>query len=170
MAAGQQVTGAVATMMISLLAVLLFNQSIVMASYSVNTSVLLGGIFNYSSVGGLQRLEAFLLAVRQINSVTYLLNNTLIRTSVRDSSFDNERGSLLAADSIITSAADACISGSGYDTARTLSQSETCQISDSDTNAAFSNKDFYPYFARISASDAYQGIVMADIVANHYGW
>ena len=134
------------------------------------SSVLLGGIFNFSSVSGLQKLEGFLLAVRQINNSTYLLNNTVIRISVRDSSLDNDRGNQLAAESISISNADACIGGSGFDTARSLCRSQIFQISDSDTSAAFSNKDDYPCFARISASDAYKGFIMADIISNHYGW
>jgi ABC-type branched-subunit amino acid transport system substrate-binding protein len=161
----------------------------VVSALSVPASVTLGGLFpafrsGATAVtaatinGGQRRQAAFLMAVKEINKSPFILPNTTIKISVRDSKLDVGVSFLKALELATTAnsnqGVDGCIGGATSSEAEAeatvFKQFSKTMVSFSATSPSLSSKLNYPTFARTCPSDAFQGSAMAEIVGQYYGW
>jgi hypothetical protein len=129
------------------------------------------------------RQAGFLMAVNEINDKTDgiaddILPNVHVRRACRDShrTFAN---TVLGAINLETHnfqpAGAHAVIGAGDNLVSEalgtyLAGVDVAQISYGSTATELSHSDNYPTFLRVVPSDGYQGTVMADIIANHFGW
>ncbi|KAK3256011.1 hypothetical protein CYMTET_34834, partial [Cymbomonas tetramitiformis] len=121
---------------------------------------------------GARRLQAFLLALEEINNSSDILPNTRLSYSVYDSKRDAGQ-SFFQAIAAQTWGADVVVgpanSGSSVNSQLLLREYDIPQISYSSTSAELSVVEQYPYFMRTCPSDAFQAVGMAELCI-HYNW
>ena len=131
---------------------------------------------------GVLRLQAFLMALDEINNKAdglgdWLLPNTTLQFALRDSRRDSLSALVGALELTATCSAAgggpvvATVGAASSDPTRSaanaFAREQTPQISYSSTSAALSSADSYPYFLRTCVSDDFQAVAMVDLLV---GW
>ena len=132
---------------------------------------------------GIDRFSAFKLAIDEINDKTdgiadTLLPNTQLRFAYRDSKRDDGSaffGALeLTRDTFggagVSAIVGAASSGPSMSAALVTAKMTVPQISYSSTSSLLSDGKTYSYFLRTPPSDAFQGVGIADLVKNLFGY
>jgi branched-chain amino acid transport system substrate-binding protein len=122
---------------------------------------------------GPDRRDGFLIAVDEINGQTgtdrILPEGVTLVPLVKDDD-NSAEGGTAAANSCISDGADLVIGSSGSTVsaamAAVLTPNKIIQISYASSSPSLSNRTVYPYFMRNVASDADQGLAVADLVAS----
>ena len=136
------------------------------------------GVFPISARpdAGPDRRDGFLMAIDEINAQTgadrILPVGVSLVGDVKDD-LNTAQGGTDAANSCVSDSADIVIGSSGSTVsaamAAVLTPLKIIQISYASSSPTLSNRTAYPYFMRNVASDADQGIAIADLVAS-FGW
>ena len=132
---------------------------------------------------GIDRFSAFKLAIDEINDKTdgvadTLLPNTQLRFAYRDSKRDDGSafsGALeLTRDTFggagVSAIVGAASSGPSMSAALVTAKMTVPQISYSSTSSLLSDGKTYSYFLRTPPSDAFQGVGIADLIKNLFGY
>ncbi len=138
----------------------------------------IGGIFPVEKRpdAGRDRRDAFLLAIHEINNQTGTdrilpAGVTLDYLWLDDN--NNVTGGIAAAQALIAWGADTVIGSSSSAVSAAIATELTPykipQISYASSSPALSDRTLYPYFMRVSSSDADQGKALAGLV-NAFGW
>jgi ABC-type branched-subunit amino acid transport system substrate-binding protein len=160
--------------------ILLFgsNSSNIQSEINLNqvpSEISLGGLFPLTGAlagGGVEREAASRMAVNEINSRADILPQTTLKMIVRDTGTNPTTGAVAAQELIdlgvfgLVGAASSSVSKAVADVATVA---EVPQISYSSSNADLTNKTDYPYFKRVIAPDASQGVALANILYNNLG-
>ena len=153
-------------------------QSTTQVTNTLPSTITLCGVFPISQRpdAGPDRRDAFLMAIDAINAQTgadrILPVGTTLVGDVKDDN-NNAAGGTAAAQSCVSDNADLVIGSSGSTVsiamAAVLTPLKIIQISYASSSPTLSDRSKYPYFMRNVASDADQGIAIADLVAA-FGW
>ena len=137
------------------------------------TQVKIGGAFpmvrrtGTSDGSGIERMQAFRLAINEINASATILPNTLIKWAIQDSQRDSG-SAFFAADSLgewgAVAVVGAASSGPSANAQLVLREYKVPQLSYSATSGSLSDKTNYPYFMRTPPSDAFQAAGMVELV------
>jgi ABC-type branched-subunit amino acid transport system substrate-binding protein len=158
-----------------------FNVPVVATEAKTNalpSTINICGVFPISQRpdAGPDRRDGFLMAVDEINAQTgtdrILPEGVTLNGIVKDDN-NNAQGGTDAANSCVSDNADIVIGSSGSTVsaamAAVLTPLKIIQISYASSSPSLSDRTKYPYFMRNVASDADQGIAIADLVAS-FGW
>ncbi|MHA1984309.1 MAG: ABC transporter substrate-binding protein [Candidatus Hodarchaeales archaeon] len=120
---------------------------------------------------GPDRRDGFLLAIDEINAQTGGDRILPTGVSIKGIALDDENtaaGGTAAGQSCITQGAHIVIGSSGSSVSAAIATELTAQkipqISYASSSPSLSNRTAYPYFMRNAASDAWQGVALADVV------
>jgi len=134
---------------------------------------------------GSHRAAAMLLAVKEINNKTDnifndLLPNTFLKVAVREIRGDDYLMSLDAAKYLALSAFNqsgvVAAIGTGYsDKNKPISQlfssiPQKTNYIDFSSDSILSRHNNYPYYSRLYASESYDGVILARIIARYFAW
>ena len=158
-----------------------FNVPAIATESSTNalpTTIKLCGVFPISQRpdAGPDRRDGFLMAIDEINAQTgadrILPTGVTLQGIVKDDQ-NTAAGGTAAAQSCISDGADLVIGSSGSTVsaamAAVLTPNKIIQISYASSSPALSDRSKYPYFMRNVASDADQGVAVANLV-QAFGW
>jgi ABC-type branched-subunit amino acid transport system substrate-binding protein len=132
------------------------------------------GVFPISARpdAGPDRRDGFLLAVDEINAQTgssRILPDGVELVPIVKDDLNTAEGGTAAANSCVSDGADIVVGSSGSTVsaamAAVLTPLKIIQISYASSSPSLTNRDDYPYFMRNVASDADQGLAVADLVA-----
>jgi ABC-type branched-subunit amino acid transport system substrate-binding protein len=158
-----------------------FNVPVVASESSVNTlpsEIKLCGVFPISARpdAGPDRRDGFLMAIDEINAQTgsaRILPTGVTLTGIVKDDLNTAQGGTDAANSCVSDSADLVIGSSGSTVsaamAAVLTPLKIIQISYASSSPSLSDRTKFPYFMRNVASDADQGLAIADLVAS-FGW
>jgi branched-chain amino acid transport system substrate-binding protein len=142
------------------------------------SEIKIGGVFPITGrpEAGRDRRDAFLMAVYEINNQTgtgrILPAGVNLVPNVQDD-LNTPEGAQAAADALIAWGADIVCGTSGSSNSMTMASAFTPhkipQISYASSSPALTNRTAYPYFMRVAASDAWQGVALSDLV-QAFGW
>ena len=145
---------------------------------SLPSTITLCGVFPIAMRpdAGPDRRDGFLMAIDEINGQTgstrILPAGVTLVGDVKDD-LNSASGGTSAANACVSDNADLVIGSSGSTVsvamANVLTPLNIIQISYASSSPVLSNRTTYPYFMRNVASDADQGIALADLVAS-FGW
>ncbi|UCE12834.1 MAG: ABC transporter substrate-binding protein [Candidatus Heimdallarchaeota archaeon] len=137
------------------------------------TTIKIGGVFPITGrpEAGRDRRDAFLMAVYEINNQTgtdrILPAGVNLLPNVQDD-LNTPEGAQAAADALVAWEADIVCGTSGSSNSMTMASTFTPhkipQISYASSSPALTNRTAYPYFMRVAASDAWQGVAVSDLV------
>lgn len=140
--------------------------------------ILVGGVFPIvrRPEAGRDRRDAFLIAIEEINSQTgtdrIFPSDTNMTALVKDDD-NSAAGGKFAAETLIAEGVHVVIGSSGSSVsaaiAAELTPHKIVQLSYASSSPALSDRETYPYFMRNCASDADQGVALADL-ADAMGW
>lgn len=158
-----------------LMAVLAINASVASATI---TSVKIGGLFpmvrrdGSLDGSGSERMQAFRLAMNEINASPFILPNVSLDWAIADSQRD--AGSAFFAANYLgewgaRAVVGAASSGPTGNAQLVLREYQVPQISYSATSGSLSDKIQYPYFMRTPPSDAFQAAGMVELI-KEFGW
>ena len=138
----------------------------------------IGGVFPITARpdAGPDRRDGFLIAVNEINNQTgaarILPEGVTLVPNVQDD-LNTAAGGTAAADTLLAWGADIVIGSSGSSVsaaiASALTPTKVVQISYASSSPSLSDRTLYPYFMRVCASDADQGVAIAKLV-DAFGW
>ncbi|PWI49001.1 hypothetical protein CEE45_03540 [Candidatus Heimdallarchaeota archaeon B3_Heim] len=147
-------------------------------THALPTEIKIGGVFPITvrPDAGPDRRDAFLIAIYEINNQTgmdrILPEGVTLVPNVQDD-LNTAAGGTAAAETLLAWGADMVIGSSGSSVsaaiASTLTPNKVVQISYASSSPILSNRTLYPYFMRVAASDADQGLAMAELV-KAFGW
>jgi len=143
------------------------------ATTTLPTEIKIGGVFPITGrpEAGRDRRDAFLMAVEEINNQTgssrILPVGVNLTANVQDD-LNTPEGAQAAADALIAWEADIVTGTSGSGNSMTMASAFNAykipQISYASSSPALSDRTLYPYFMRVCASDAWQGVAISDLV------
>lgn len=138
----------------------------------------MGGVFPIVKRpdAGRDRRDAFLIAVNEINNQSgadrILPEGVTIEPIVKDDD-NTAEGGTAAANALVSEGAHIVMGSSGSSVsaamAAVLGAQKIVQISYASSSPALSDRTTYPYFMRVCASDADQGVAIVDLVES-FGW
>jgi branched-chain amino acid transport system substrate-binding protein len=140
--------------------------------------ILVGGVFPIVKrpEAGRDRRDAFLIAIEEINSQTgadRILPTGINLTALVKDDDNSAPGGKFAAETLISEGVHVVIGSSGSSVsaaiAAELTPHKIAQLSYASSSPTLSDRDTYPYFMRNVASDADQGVALADLV-DAMGW
>lgn len=147
-------------------------------THALPDEILMGGVFPIVKrpEAGRDRRDAFLIAIEEINSQTgtdrILPAGTNITGLVKDDD-NSAAGGKFAAETLISEGVHVVIGSSGSSVsaaiAAELTPHKIVQLSYASSSPTLSDRKTYPYFMRNVASDADQGVALADLV-DAMGW
>ncbi|MHA1967250.1 MAG: ABC transporter substrate-binding protein [Candidatus Hodarchaeales archaeon] len=142
------------------------------------TEIKVGGVFPITARpdAGPDRRDGFLIAIAEINNQTganrILPEGTTLVGNVQDD-LNTAAGGTTAAENLLAWGAHIVLGSSGSSVsaamASALTPTKVVQISYASSSPALSDRELYPYFMRVCASDADQGIAIAKLV-KAFGW
>jgi branched-chain amino acid transport system substrate-binding protein len=147
-------------------------------THALPAEIKVGGVFPIvrRPEAGRDRRDAFLIAIEEINSQTggsRLLPAGVNLTALVKDDDNSASGGKFAAETLISENVSVVIGSSGSSVsaaiAAELTPHKIVQLSYASSSPTLSDRDTYPYFMRNVASDADQGIAIADLVEG-MGW
>jgi ABC-type branched-subunit amino acid transport system substrate-binding protein len=125
---------------------------------------------------GPDRRDGFLMAVDEINAQTGAARILPEGVSITGIALDDDNtaaGGTIAGESCVSQSAHIVVGSSGSSVsaaiAAELTPEKIPQISYASSSPSLSNRTLYPYFMRVAASDAWQGVAISDVV-DAFGW
>lgn len=142
------------------------------------TEIIMGGVFPWvvREEAGRDRRDAFWIAIHEINNQSGAARILPAGVSIKGIAVDDlntAEGGTAAANTLVGQNVDIVIGSSGSSVsaamAVVLGAQQIVQISYASSSPSLSDRDDFPYFMRVAASDADQGQAIADLVTS-FGW
>ncbi len=147
-------------------------------AHALPAEIKVGGVFPITARpdAGPDRRDGFIIAINEINNQTgtdrILPAGVNLTYNVQDD-LNTAAGGTTAAEALISWGADIVLGSSGSSVSAAMASALTphkiVQISYASSSPALSDRGLYPYFMRVCASDADQGIALAKLV-KAFGW
>ncbi|PWI46476.1 hypothetical protein CEE45_16620 [Candidatus Heimdallarchaeota archaeon B3_Heim] len=147
-------------------------------THALPAEIKIGGVFPITARpdAGPDRRDGFLIAVAEINAQTgtdrILPEGVTLVSNVQDD-LNTAAGGTAAAETLLAWGADIVLGSSGSSVsaamASALTPTKVVQISYASSSPSLSDRTLYPYFMRTCASDADQGLAIAELV-KAFGW
>ncbi len=147
-------------------------------THALPAEIKVGGVFPITARpdAGPDRRDGFLIAIAEINNQSgpdrILPEGVTLVPNVQDD-LNTAAGGTAAAETLLAWEADIVLGSSGSSVsaaiASTLTPSKIVQISYASSSPSLSDRELYPYFMRVCASDADQGLALAKLVIA-FGW
>ena len=147
-------------------------------THALPAEIKIGGVFPITARpdAGPDRRDGFLIAITEINNQTgddrILPEGVTLVSNVQDD-LNTAAGGTAAAETLLAWGVDIVLGSSGSSVsaamASALTPTKVVQISYASSSPALSDRSLYPYFMRVCASDADQGLAIAKLVSA-FGW
>lgn len=147
-------------------------------THALPAEIKVGGVFPITARpdAGPDRRDGFLIAINEINNQTgddrILPEGVNLVPNVQDD-LNTAAGGTAAAETLLAWGADIVIGSSGSSVsaaiASALTPTKVVQISYASSSPSLSDRSLYPYFMRVCASDADQGLAHVELV-KAFGW